>query len=308
MFNLSDFVEGLEVGEGVSDGYMTLFPVFGAEIREDFLLLDEAMKMGKKFRVKEVSKFGEVPQVLVENGLNKRVLILEGEEIKGAKQNRMVNVTVYLEKRSRHIVPVSCVEAGRWSYMEEDFRTSNHLAHPRLRARKIESVLENPPERRSFYADQKTVWREVGRKLYSLKVSSSTQALSEAFEKRKEALERIKEAFSPEEGQIGVMVGMGGKLVAFDFLASKKNFSQIFNKLLNGYALDALEAKKGTQISRRKAINFLRKITEIEDITLKKSISLGHNFFFRSKNIVVGQGLIINKKILHLSAFIATRK
>jgi hypothetical protein len=305
MFNLSDFVEGLEIGEGLSGEYMTLFPVFGAEMKEDFLLLDEAMEMEKKFKVKEVSKFGEVPQVLVENGLSKRVLILEGEEVKGAKQNRMVNVTVYLEKRSRHIVPVSCVEAGRWSYREEDFRTSNHLAHPRLRARKIESVLENPPEKRGFYADQKAVWREVGRKLYSLKVSSSTQALSEAFEKRKEALEKIRGAFSPQEGQIGVIVGMGGKLVAFDFLASKKNFSKIFNKLLNGYALDALEARRGVQISRRKAINFLRKIVEIEDITLKKSISLGHNFFFKSKNIV-GQGLIVNKKILHLSAFLTT--
>lgn len=306
MFNLSDFVEGLEIGEGLSDEYMTLFPVFGAEIKEDFLILDEAMEMEKKFKVKEVSKFGEVPQVLVENGLNKRVLILEGEEVKGAKQNRMVNVTVYLERRSRHVVPVSCVEAGRWSYREEDFRTSNHLAHPRLRARKIESVLENPPEKRGFYADQKTVWREVGRKLYSLKVSSSTQALSEAFEKRKEVLEKIKGAFSPQEGQVGVIVGMGGKLVAFDFLASKKNFPKIFNKLLYGYALDALEVKRGPQISRRKAINFLRKIVEIEDITLKKSISLGHNFFFKSKNIV-GQGLIVNKKILHLSAFTTHR-
>lgn len=298
-------MEGLEVGEGVSDGYMTLFPVFGAEIKEDFFLLDEAMKMWEKFRVREVSKFGEVPQMLVD-GLNKRVLILEGEEVKGARQNRMVNVASVLDIRSCHIIPVSCVEAGRWSYEDEDFKASYHLAHPRLRARKIESVLENPPEKRGFYADQKAVWREVGRKLYSLKVSSSTQALSEAFEKRKEALEKIKKAFSPQEGQVGVIVGMEGKLVAFDFLASKKNFSKIFNKLLSGYALDTLEARKGAQISRRKAINFLRKIAEIEDITLKKSISLGHNFFFRSKNIVVGRGLIINKKILHLSAFTTT--
>jgi hypothetical protein len=306
MLNLSDFIGGLEIGEGISDEFMTLFPVFGADIKEDFLLLDEAIRM-KRFKVKEVSKFGEVPQVLVENGLGKRVLILEGEEIKGAKQNRMVNVTVFLERKSRHIVPVSCVEAGRWSYEEEDFEATNHLAHPRLRARKIESFFDNPPEKRGFYADQKAVWREVGRKLYSLKVPSSTQALYEAFERKKEALEKVKGAFSPQKGQVGVVVGMGSQIVAFDFLASEKNFPKIFGKLLNGYALDALEVGKGVQVSHRKATNFLRKIVQIEDVTLKRSISLGHNFFFKSKNIV-GQGLTVNRKILHLSAFTSTGK
>jgi len=301
MLELSEFFKSLEVGKGVSSGLITLFPVFGLDIGEDFVLLDEALKTGK-FRIKEVSSYGEVPQVLVENELDKRVLILEGEELKGAKQNRMVNVTIYLEKRSRKTIPVSCIEAGRWRFYKEEFETADHLAHPRLRRIKIESFLSKPPEKRDFHADQSAVWDEVERKLRSFNVSSSTQALSDAFEKKAVELKEIKKAFSLQEGQIGVIAGIGDQVVAFDFLASEKKFPMIFEKLINGYALDVLEVRKKGKVSSRKALNFLRKMVEAEDITLKKSVSVGQNFFFRAGNII-GQGLAVEGKVFHLSAF-----
>lgn len=38
------------------------------------------------------------------------VLILDGEEILGAKQNRMVNATILIAAHTKVKVPVSCVE------------------------------------------------------------------------------------------------------------------------------------------------------------------------------------------------------
>lgn len=301
MLNLSDFFEKLKIEEGIGDGTLALFPVFGSDLEEEFLLLEEAMEM-KGFRIREVSEFGEVPQIVVENGLDKRVLILEGEELKGAKQNRMVNITVYLEEKNKHFIPVACVEAGRWNYRKRHFEVTDHFAHPRLRGRKIESLLEAPPEARDFQADQMLVWYEVDRKLAAMKVNSPTRSLSEAFEERKEALEKIKKSLKPQKGQVGVIAAIGGKIVAFDFLASEEKFFKLFEKLLSGYALDALEVKKGARVSKRKAQNFLRNLSAIEDFTLKKSVSLGQNIFFRSKGFVA-QGLILNDKVLHLSAF-----
>jgi transposase len=44
--------------------------------------------------VQEVSEGGSVPDLLVENSGDTRVLFLEGEELVGAKQNRILNTSV----------------------------------------------------------------------------------------------------------------------------------------------------------------------------------------------------------------------
>ena len=60
---------------------------------------------------------GEVPNLSVTNSSDRPILIPEGEILVGAKQNRVVNVTVLVAARSTFKVPVSCVEQGRWRYL-----------------------------------------------------------------------------------------------------------------------------------------------------------------------------------------------
>ena len=56
----------------------------------------------------------EVPQLAVTNLSDLPVLLVEGEMLVGGDQNRTMNVTVLCPPRTRTVVPVSCVEAGRW--------------------------------------------------------------------------------------------------------------------------------------------------------------------------------------------------
>ena len=56
-----------------------------------------------------------MPELVVENPLDERVLLYDGEELVGAKQNRILNVSVLVEAKSTLTIPVSCVEQGRWS-------------------------------------------------------------------------------------------------------------------------------------------------------------------------------------------------
>ncbi len=51
-------------------------------------------------------------------------LILDGTELRGAKQNRMVNITIIVGKHSEAPIPVSCVEQGRWAYRSRGFTSS----------------------------------------------------------------------------------------------------------------------------------------------------------------------------------------
>ena len=77
-----------------------------------YLTLDEALR---GFCVREVGEAGLVPELLVENPLAEDVLLYDGEELLGAKQNRILNVTVLVGGRSKLPIPVSCVEEGRWA-------------------------------------------------------------------------------------------------------------------------------------------------------------------------------------------------
>ena len=72
--------------------------------------LDEALAGG--LRIRETSESGSVPEPAVENLLAERVLLYDGEELIGAKQNRILNVSVLVEAKSSLTIPVSCVEQG----------------------------------------------------------------------------------------------------------------------------------------------------------------------------------------------------
>ena len=58
-----------------------------------YIALKEALS-GGSIEIREVSESGSVPELRVVNRAGKMVLNLEGEELVGAKQNRIVNTTI----------------------------------------------------------------------------------------------------------------------------------------------------------------------------------------------------------------------
>jgi hypothetical protein len=77
-------------------------------------------------------------------------LLIDGEHLEGAKQNRVLNVTVLVAARRDTVVPVSCVEQGRWSYgADQGFAPSPEVAHSLLRGGTAQSHME----RRTLYIE-----------------------------------------------------------------------------------------------------------------------------------------------------------
>jgi hypothetical protein len=85
-----------------------------------------------------------VPELLATNPLESNVLLYDGEELLGAKQNRILNVTVLVAATSETRIPVSCVEEGRWSARSTFFDAAKHTAYPELRRRKAERLSADP--------------------------------------------------------------------------------------------------------------------------------------------------------------------
>jgi hypothetical protein len=73
-------------------------------------LLEQALD-GGTLKITEVSEGGAVPFLRAENNGSKPVLILDGEELTGGKQNRIVNTTIIFSAETSMKIPVSCVEA-----------------------------------------------------------------------------------------------------------------------------------------------------------------------------------------------------
>ena len=81
-----------------------------------------------------------MPELKVLNRADVSVLLLDGEELVGAKQNRVLNTSILLKAQSEGVIPVSCTEHGRWSYMSAEFAASDDVMSPTLRSLKMRSV------------------------------------------------------------------------------------------------------------------------------------------------------------------------
>jgi hypothetical protein len=222
--------------------------------------LEEAIAEGT-IQVTEVSAEGHVPELRVKNSGGTPVLILDGEELVGAKQNRIVNVSI-LVAPLEIVIPVSCVEAGRWGYSRPGFAAAGRVLNPEIRHRKAEAVTRNLKERRARSADQRAVWDGVDKMLFALGAASSTSALSDGFDSRADTIEGFLDAFKVKPAQIGVIYRIGGALAGLDLFGSEKAFAGAFSKLIRGSALQALAGfdKDGsTQLDDRP---FLRTVLE----------------------------------------------
>ena len=104
-----------------------------------YLTLGEALAAGDLV-ITETSANGSVPELLVVNRGNKPVLLIDGEELAGAKQNRVLNTSILLKEASETKIPVSCTERGRWSYASKGFSESGNVMCYRARAIKTQSV------------------------------------------------------------------------------------------------------------------------------------------------------------------------
>jgi ARG/rhodanese/phosphatase superfamily protein len=289
-----------QLGEPVARRGIVIAPLFPRrDPVAEYLGLDEALERG--LTIEEASAAGSVPELSVVNPLKERVLLYDGEELVGAKQNRILNVSVLVDAKTTLPIPVSCVEEGRWRTTSRAFAAAPHAANPELRRRKAAS-LESAPLARGIA--QGEVWDAVREKAARMSVDSETLANSDTFRAHRPRIEELEAAFPLQPGQCGAVLALGDEL-CLDWVSRPDTFERLWPKLRAGYLLDALERLDAKPASSLRIAAFLGAL-EGATATRRASAGLGEDLRLRAEG-VVGSALELEGEPLQLSAFSAER-
>jgi hypothetical protein len=247
-----------------------------APVDPPWVLMPEALAAGS-VEVTEISEEGSVPTLHVINRDSRDVLLLDGEELVGAKQNRVLNTTVLVRAHSTIKVAVSCVE---------------HAAQVHSSLRK----------RQSFGSDQVQIWEDLKDRARALKVK--TTAMAGAFAARGPELDEYTEALAPRPEQVGALVYGGDAWWGLDVLPSPRLFAAAWPRLLSGYVLDAL----GSQPEGRPDETGAERLEAFVGATVEvfPGVGAGDDCRFVGPD-VLGAALVVDGVVAHAMAFPAPR-
>jgi len=285
-----------QLGDPVEHRGIVITPLFPArDPVAAYITIDEALPRG--LTITEMSDAGSVPELAVINPLDETVLLYDGEELVGAKQNRILNVSVLVGAGAKLPIPVSCVEQGRWNRSSVDFDAATHISHAHLRRRKAEMLAAQPMARG---VAQNEVWSEIGEKQARMSVDSRTGAARDTFEAYGDRLRKLEDAFPAEPGQCGAVLAIGDAL-CLDFVSRPAAFTVLWPKLRAGYLLDALERLDQRPADIERIAGFVDEVADAP-ATRGSSAGLGQDVRLRGPG-VIGSGLELDGELIQLSAF-----
>jgi ARG/rhodanese/phosphatase superfamily protein len=271
----------VRIGDPVGHEALTAFPLFAETCNGvDYLLADEAIA-GGTITVEEVGESGSVPDLLVDSRADRLVLFLEGEELRGAKQNRVLNTSVLIEPASKTKIPVSCVEHGRWCYNSRHFGSGGSHASSKLRHVLKRSVYASVQAGQGHSSNQGEVWKEVGRQMASLGSHSATGAMADTYLAHDSRLTEFKDRLNYVEGATGLAVAVAGKVVSVDVFDKPGTCRKVWERLLTGVVLDALEA--GPAIGKPERDGVQELLTALREASWQPSPSVGAGEEFRAE-------------------------
>ncbi|MCH7228746.1 ARPP-1 family domain-containing protein [Haloferula sp. A504] len=303
---ISEILGQLELGQPSVHNGIGLWPlVIEARPEPTYVALVEALPLDG-FKITEVSEGGSVPDLRVINETPHHVLLFDGEELKGAKQNRILNTTILIPQGESLDVPVSCTESGRWSYLSPQFSSSGSMAYAQLRKAKAAAVSRSLHHRDSHASDQGEVWDEI--EMLHLKADSggksSTRAMQDAYNERRQDLDEFVRGVPCGGGQCGLLAVVGDRVEGLDVLSRPEAYERLHNRLVESHAMDFLVRKGGE--ARKPAdpeapARFFAEAAKAEE-SVHNSPGLGsdHRLRFRWGH---GSALRVEETIVHLALF-----
>ncbi len=233
----------------------------------------------------------DINEIVIDNKSDFPVLMLDGEEITGSLQNRIIAQSNLVEAKTSKDIPVICVEEGRWDGIG-GFQTG-YCSYPRIRTILAKS-------RYKKMDTQQTIWNEINRKLIVTSTKSATSSMHDIYDNLQEEVSRYIENFkSLNHNTIGFIGTAGSRILSCDIFQNSNIYRKFENKLIRSYALDAIEYQR----ERGSHPNVEKFLKAILDTLRKKRVRKRETNIKIKGDGFLGQALIYQDNIIHLSAF-----
>jgi hypothetical protein len=275
---------------------LILFPIVqraGHSSQHRIISLHSAMRDG----IIEVRETGRIEEIEVVNKGPDKVLGIDGQEVRGGRQNRVLNFSALIGEDAGSLISTLCVEEGRWAGAALNF-SEGRIAHPTLR-----SLIA-----RTTYLDganlQRNVWSSLNRSFGTMRAYSATRSMADLYTSVDNDIQSLAGHMKPEEDQAGVLVVVGGRYVCIDVFESPSLFRDFLPILAESYAMDAL-----LHIGRRGSWDFLDRLPHILREKLDGALETRSASPSRRDDILLnsetfqGSALIHGGEPVHLSTF-----
>lgn len=300
-----EYLQNLDLGEPSEYGGICVYPVFheSDELPHPYISCAEALRE-EKLKVTEVNKNGVVSTILAINLGELPILILAGEELIGAKQNRIVNSSVLLRPHSETMLPVNCTEQGRWHHASPEFQDSGSVALHSVRRSQSRNVTGSLKADGSYAGDQTETWHEVSSAIVGSRICSSTDAMQDIFQQRHNHIrEMLMVLGGSHPGQVGLMVMCQGKVLGFDAVSRPDVYKQVHERLLKSYlAIDYRDPEAEPKSNQpHLGLIFLTEAAAQRGQKFR-SVGMGWDHRIDSGNIT-GNALVVDHQPIHISLF-----
>jgi hypothetical protein len=302
---IRDAIGGLKVGPPTTFKKLTVFPLLRENaVTPSYFTLAEAIAEGV-LTITEVSHAGSVAELHVINKSDRPVFLLDGEELLGAKQNRIVNLDILVPEKTELNIPVSCVEAGRWTYRSPEFRSSPQGLYASARAGHLSRVGRSL-RGGSRSGDQHAVWADIDEQSVLMAASSPTGAMSDIYDHYATSIDEYVKAFEVSDDQVGALFAIGPRIYGFDLFDSPSTMRAYREKLVRSYALEALGTRDVADAAptAESAQQLLDSTAQAASETYP-ALGLGVDVRVREdkREELVGAGLAWQEHMVHLNAF-----
>ena len=267
---------------------MTVVPILSdTNTPFDVLDLKEGLKMGL-VKIEECDN-SNIEQVKLKNNSISPLILLDGEEIAGSLQNRIISQTMIIAPKSEIKIPVNCSEKGRNTYKSE-FHYSNYMANSNTRRKKV----YNKNKLR-----QNVVWSSIDDLEKDKNTCSKTNALRDSYEKNKYDIDSYLKHFKMENNQIGVICIVENK-VGLEIFNNHSLYEKYNEMLLRSYIIDSSNKEK-INIPNKELENILDSIND-DSFIKKEAVGLG-KYYKISNSYGNGHILIYENNMVHANFF-----
>jgi len=268
----------------------------------DYATLDEAL-LDRALDVAEINEAGQVPAIKVENRSGRMVFLMAGEVLVGCKQDRVLNTSMLVPSWAEMPIPVACVEAGRWGYKSQKFRSGRTSSHSYLRMILSKETSARYRAKGAPISGQGAVWAEVARKMSRMGTPSSSSALQDMFEGYSRKLNQVLQDLSAPGECHGAAFAMNGKILGVDLFDRPATFTKLWPKLVKSYAMDALEGANDDQkaLEPESALAWTRSAQSAK-LEWFDSPGVGQDVRIDGE-MLIGAALVAGQQLVHLQLF-----